>query len=700
MKKTLLLQALLLIFCISNAQICSVSPAVSKNIVTDYLADPTGVASSHKAFQEAAAYIQSVGGNVKLIIPFGTYKVGKQMPSTVAGTTIDNHEVVEVTTNYYGSNVFSIKGVNNVEIVGVASTSGQLPRIRYKDDLRFGTFSTVATGGSIPSNPNQYNIHNPGDWDFGYRLYAAGLGNCIKFDNCNNVKVSNLFLDGNINGQRIGGNWGAATTSNDPPNLRHIEINHTGIHIKNSTCVNISGIASYYFGLDGIYIDNNKNLPANNVTISGSDVASNTRQGLSWVGGNGLHVSGSYFRSNGKIVSVNPTTLNVYITQAPGAGIDVEPSGYNFCKNAVFENIACFENYYTNFAMTGGKDGMYSSNIVVKNSEFSERTANADGSFRELPNVLVAGTHIYNSRFLNCDFYGNVDVEANTNYSQNLIPSCSNRLLFDKCRFSDCYNGTLLKTFRNSLFIARDYKYLEVRNSKFKAINSGLIASRLNRCNEYFSLIDDCKLKLEYDTFECHRNTPFSSEPPTGWNGESISSAYLTDCNLFKNVFRHAPNLGVSFYWGTDYMNVLDNGLPYSNTTTVETLPSLVSCSGATWRESSTRRSTNEPMFNLNYETNIEQSSIEQSSIEQSSRINLSSSLLSEKSILLNYQNSDNIRLVQVQVINSIGQQILTKKINNENQYKLELPGNTPKGIYFVNCSFSNGEQKTIKIGN
>ncbi|MEO6454096.1 MAG: glycosyl hydrolase family 28-related protein, partial [Ginsengibacter sp.] len=218
-----------------------------------------GRTNDHNAFQRAAAYFNNRGGNGKLIISKGTYIIGKQIftggkPGKPA---------------YEGEDLLRFIKLKNFKITGTTMSI-----LKYKDSLRFGSFSPAT--GMRYDPPNNL---------FQNSSYAAAVGNCIFFEECRNISVTNLSIDGNNKSMAVGGFF----------NTSGIQLPHYGIFIKNSNNVIIDNINVHHFGLDGICVSNIVSQQKDSISILNSSFQYNVRQGLSWIGGNYLVVNNCKF---------------------------------------------------------------------------------------------------------------------------------------------------------------------------------------------------------------------------------------------------------------------------------------------------------------------------------------------------------------------------------------------------------------------
>jgi hypothetical protein len=152
----------------------------------------------------------------------------------------------------------------------------------------------------------------------------------IRVKNCSGgVAISNGELDGNINSQTIGGQWGDTG----------YQIGYSGFTLDSNTSpVIIENIYCHHFGQDGGMSWNaitdaeteSKHYP---VILRNCRSLYNGRQGWSNVGGSGFYAYNCDFSHTGK---------NGAVTSAPGAGVDMEAEVGEIRKvryyNCRFEN--------------------------------------------------------------------------------------------------------------------------------------------------------------------------------------------------------------------------------------------------------------------------------------------------------------------------------------------------------------------------
>ncbi len=248
-KSKILMLLAVFFFCVkSNAQTCTATGAqinselqVVKNIKTDFGAVGNGISDDHQAFVNAASFINSQNGNVKLIIPDGIYIVGKQT-ANLNNTATNTHTV------YEGEVVMNLQNANNVSIIGSSNSI-----IIFKDNLHFGTFDINT--GLAPSDINLYNpfcsppipngcvgiMPTNSSCTTGVNAcisykYTGTIGNFLLIQDSYSVEIKNLEINCNSKNYILGGNWGDGESPFELKNSYAIQISDT----KNVTLFNLS----------------------------------------------------------------------------------------------------------------------------------------------------------------------------------------------------------------------------------------------------------------------------------------------------------------------------------------------------------------------------------------------------------------------------------------------------------------------------
>ncbi|MDO9373189.1 MAG: right-handed parallel beta-helix repeat-containing protein [Ferruginibacter sp.] len=294
-----------LFFCLADIKLVAGngSEVVSDTFhIRDFGARGNGRDNCTAAFQQASEKLQQKGG--VLIIDPGTYIVGKQFLSKAFGAG----------SSYLSEPILSFKRVRHpISIIGVGAT------IKAASGLKFGSFHPV-TG----KKDSLRKIGNRSDY------YAAAFV-FIDAEECTSVSVANLIMDGNSPNMDIGPAFDADG----------IQLMATGIRMYNNQKVNIEDCYIHHCGLDAIIIGwtgLKHTDPIYPHTIRNVRARYNGRQGISWVGGNHLSVTGSEFSSTGKAINNGK-----FVVSKPCAGIDIEIEDA-IIKNGLFENCYVFDN--------------------------------------------------------------------------------------------------------------------------------------------------------------------------------------------------------------------------------------------------------------------------------------------------------------------------------------------------------------------
>jgi hypothetical protein len=269
-----------------------------------------GKTNDHAAFEKAAAFFNKRGGKGKLVLSKGTYLVGKQV--FTAGK--------EGKPAYLGYDVLRFINVHNLKIESVAGA-----KLKYIDGLRFGAFHP--TTGKPHEHGNNYFVQY--DW-------AAFIGHCIFITSSKDVSVKNIELDGNNQNVVLGGVYGDVGR----------QLPHYGVFIENSKEVTVEGMRAHHFALDGICVANKQSATNDDIKLLNSVFEYNSRQGLSWIGGNDLKVKNCQFNHTGQ----------GKFSSAPGAGVDIEAE-YGPIRNGKFEACQFINNKGCGLVADSGDSG-------------------------------------------------------------------------------------------------------------------------------------------------------------------------------------------------------------------------------------------------------------------------------------------------------------------------------------------------------
>jgi hypothetical protein len=344
---------------------------IVKNIKS-FGAKGDGKTSDQAAFKMASEFFNKRGGNGKLIIPKGIYLVGNQV---FTGGQLNKPA-------YLGEDVLHFTNIKNFTIKGSDDAI-----LKYINGVRIGTFS-----------PKTGEVYNHGNTTFTDRTYAAIPGMCIIIENGQNIQISNLTLDGNSKNMIVGGIYGD----------KGWQLPHYGIFIMNSRNVMVNTINAHHFGLDGICVSNKVATSPDSISITNSTFEYNSRQGLSWVGGNQLYVKNCKFNHTGR----------GKFYSSPGAGLDIEGE-VGPIRNGVFDHCEFINNIGLGMGADSGDSGDCTFN---------------DCTFWGSTNFSLWVTKP-NFTFTRCNIYGS----AARGYSS---PDIKNATKFFECLFEDKpYNG-------------------------------------------------------------------------------------------------------------------------------------------------------------------------------------------------------------------------------------------------------------------
>lgn len=356
----------------------NIPTVINLNIQTDFGAVGDGITDDHEAFHCAASFINQRGGYVNLHIPDGTYIVGRQFEDCPDNTT--NNPILNA---WVGERVFGLKDCTKVKILG---NNNSTPTIKFKDDLYFGTFNPIT---NEPTNKN------PGTTPYFEVAEKATIKELFHFNNCNQIKVQNLDLDGNLIEDHLS-TW-SCDRPNDSRNYTRggfygntdgIQLNHIGISIFECDNIVVNKVKAENFGVDGFHIWNE--LDNTNIRFKDCVASRNARQGLSLVGGKNMKFTNCLFTLSGKGDYKSFT----------GNGIDIEAHN----STLTIEDIDFISCQFTNnfgFGLLIAR-----TNQIVRNINFEECEFISD-----------LNTHVYSSysaaiyegeelSFSNCNFYG------------------------------------------------------------------------------------------------------------------------------------------------------------------------------------------------------------------------------------------------------------------------------------------------------
>lgn len=262
--------------------------------VKDFGAVGDGVTNDTDAFVAASAYITAQKGG-KLIVPAGTYLVGKQV---FAGATGKGYA-------YKGTDIITIQGCTNPVVIEF-----QGAKLKIANGLKFGSFNPVTGDAYFPPSMPFVNYD-----------YQASIGIMLRlYGNYSVSVIGSAELDGNNLNAVLGGQWG--DTGYQIVSYGIWAYNNEICTIENVFTHNhcLDGIAS---GYDGLTSWQNQARP---LTLTNVVSTNNARQGWSITGGKGVAAINCKFNNTGK---------NIPFSSAPGAGVDIESEG-GWAEDIVF----------------------------------------------------------------------------------------------------------------------------------------------------------------------------------------------------------------------------------------------------------------------------------------------------------------------------------------------------------------------------
>ncbi len=423
----------------------------------------------HKAFENAADFINSRGGYVTLNIPNGIYIVGKQLFSKGQINHYEKFGAGEY-TSYDGFDVFLLLKCKKVTVKGETSRYGGKPVIRYRNNLKIGLFNN--TNGA-PS-ATQRATKNSNLYIDKTQRQRSNPGDCFKILNCDSFVLMNIIIDGNVASFNFGGKYGKGENP--------YENYHSGIYLANVTSSIVSGITVKNMALDGIVVkDIYETNFSNNISILNCIVTKNGRNGFSWLSGTGITITSCEFSAMGTGA----------VSTEPCAGIDIEPETLiekNWPSKGVFKKCIIKENRWLGLAAgVGHLNGTFlrSSNMLFDSCTFI-------GSKNSIADIESDGY-----RFTNCSLYGLL-------YLRNRSDINEFATSFTNCRFSNIYKS---KKMKGGFLVVNN----AAKRSKFYGCNFTSYSSRVFimdntgfECGDYnsYPLFESCIFKNYTDTIK------------------------------------------------------------------------------------------------------------------------------------------------------------------------------------------------------
>ena len=429
-------------------------PPPGSVLVTDHGARCDGTTNDTAAFVAASDKINQAGGGT-LWLPSGGV------------TCIVGQQTFKAGSGYSTSSIINIHDCpNKVTIYGNGA------KLRAADGLRFGSF-----------NPNTGEPYTPPSMPFTTYPYGVSAYVMVHLQGNASASVVDLELDGNINGLKLGGQYGDVG----------IQLPAFGIIAYSNENLEIKRIHTHHHGTDGVMVGfpglTEQSAPTPTLL---EDVVSeyNARQGFSWVGGIGMTVRRSKFMSSGKARFGSP----------PGAGIDIEAEE-SVNRDGVFENIQIANNSGVGFVADSGD----SARITVRNSSI---WGNSGWSIWPLKPHM---------RFEGCDIHG----AAVNLFGSKDDPASA--VKFVGCSFDDVDHPQFGKAYGDMLLNlgAGISQNVEFENCKFTA-------TRGKSLYIVGGTLED-PIVLSKGTTISHRFVPWSGDFVSVLNGVKLDGVHFTE---------------------------------------------------------------------------------------------------------------------------------------------------------------------------
>ncbi|MBO3270738.1 glycosyl hydrolase family 28-related protein [Hymenobacter defluvii] len=479
---------------------------IKKDLRKDFGARGDGKTNDQVAFEKAAHFFNTLYKDPKqaatksvLYIPKGIYIVGKQDSINTCTSCFDD-------ANGKSQNIFYLNGIDllnfkkcrNLTIIGQDSATTE---IRYAAGLKYGSFDPK-TGKPYKTPPGYFTDYT----------YAAKGGTCITLQECENVTVANLTVNGNSKNLIVGGAWGDTG----------IQLAFDGLFVSNSKNINVSNVSMHHLGRDGMQVLNHlsktiESADIENIVVKNSSFNYNGRQGLSLTGVNGFKAYNSSFNQTGR---VRNASTGRYLYSNPGAGVDLEPQD-GFVLNVEFVNCQMINN--SGQGMVSDKpEGNHpntTKNIRVTGSTLWGVT-NCSAWITQ-PGFSFKSCKIYGSFFHGCDAAREEDATT-----------------FEQCVFED-------KAYGNRL-VADTVHILSVehmRKMRFTACR--FISHR----TPFLRIVPISQEMKDLPVFrECEFVYDNSQQPTT--DASILAGGVFRGNTLFKDAAKHKGNARKLFYWG------------------------------------------------------------------------------------------------------------------------------------------------------
>ncbi len=396
-----------------------------------------GVTNDNDAFRLASNLISTAGGGT-LLIPPGTYIVGKQ---DFAGAS-------NLSYSYQSHDVINIVGCTRPVTIYAAGAT-----IRNADGIKFGAFDPE-TGLSKPggSSSSNFKAHAP----VHIRVESCSGGVAI---------IGPLDLDGNDAGAVKGG------TS---PTGDGYQVSGYGIYSYNDVIgLTIDFVHAHNHVVDGIVIREENTTfydkPPMRARVRDSSFHYNGRQGCSIVGGMDI----SFLRCSFSYTGRGTVTDNT-----PGCGVDIEPNATRYVSDVAFDSCDFIDNKNANITIPNGDSvkcvrfsgcrfwSSVSVNAWVASPYVSFYNCTFLGTSVGLTYASSGNHDQARTRFISCLFTDEPYPGRPTSGS-NLVPftTIGRGTLIDSCEFSNIFSlwDRIIYSYNND-----EHEYRDCRFTNYK----------------------------------------------------------------------------------------------------------------------------------------------------------------------------------------------------------------------------------------
>ncbi|MDY3306543.1 hypothetical protein [Psychrobacter sanguinis] len=394
--------------------------ALGLNDDTDY--------RDHNAFNAVTKAIENYTGNqiyIHIPRPVNTYIVGRQsMGDGEGGPYLSSEQIIEV--------VGKGKSVH---------VHAEQARMRIRNGLRYGVFNVT---DNTPYTAKQTQGNSP----HRKNVYVSNLGHMFNFHEIDDLIMTGSYdLNGNREGQLIGGGWGDTAW----------QLPASGIHFIGVKRYYIENVQSHHHCWDGVYVagwnysdtpdlyDNKLKGVLNNVHCD-----ANSRQGVSLCGGQNITFNDCTFSNTG-LPSYSVASL-------PCQGVDIEPERFPVRK-VVFNSCGFLNNRTQGLAAIVGDSKDVTCNdctfvgipmtVWIDKPKYTFNNCHFNGKIEQLHNNQRDD---YRTKFNDCTFEynpaGNPLMPSSVDF---LVSGGGRNPIFINCNFD----------LENSGFVFDDYTFSE-----------------------------------------------------------------------------------------------------------------------------------------------------------------------------------------------------------------------------------------------